>query len=346
MSAEFEFQVIDPKDSPHEMEEVRELLSANDLQLDALVELFVLSRDQGRMIACAGLYHNTVKCVAIDKKYRGESLSLRLASEVTKLAAERGQFHLFLYSAPHNKQFFRGWGFYPLVEVPELVMVMENSPVAIQSYCDKLRQQRRSGKKIGGIVMNANPFTLGHRALLETAARECDWLHLFVVREDASVFSYADRFKLVSEGVKGIKNLTLHQGSDYIISRSTFPGYFLKEKEMVDQSWAAIDLLLFREYIAPALGITRRYVGTEPFDRVTNAYNRDMKTRLEQAAFKAAPIEVVEVPRASIDGSPISATEVRRLLAKRDFSRIEKLVPPTTLQFLETKFALGMSATR
>jgi [citrate (pro-3S)-lyase] ligase len=345
MSNEVDFRTIEPQDSPHEMEEVRQLLDANNLELDALVELFVVGLEGGHIIACAGLYHNTIKCVAIDEGWRGESLSLRLASEVIKLVAERGQFHLFLYSPPHNIQFFRGWGFYPLVEVPQLVVLMENGPVAMKSYCDKLRQQRRPGQKIGGIVLNANPFTLGHRYLVETAARECDWLHVFVVREDASLFSYADRFELLAEGIKDIQNLSLHQGSDYIISRATFPGYFLKEKATIDHSWAAIDLLLFREYIAPALGITDRYVGAEPFDPVTNQYNRDMKTWLEQATSGAPPVTVVEVPRAAIRGTPISATEVRRLLAKRDFSRIKKMVPATTLQFLETKFAPSMSAT-
>jgi [citrate (pro-3S)-lyase] ligase len=344
INIDVEFQTIEPQDSPHEMAQVKQLLEANNLQLDALVELFAIGRAQGRIIACAGLYHNTVKCVAIDHKYRGESLSLRLGSEVTNLAAQRGQFHLFLYSAPHNIQFFRGWGFYPLVEVPDLVVLMENSPIAIKSYCDKLSQHRRPGKKIGGIVLNANPFTLGHRYLVEKAAGECDWLHVFVVREDASVFAYADRFQLVSEGVKDIENLTLYPGSEYIISRATFPGYFLKEKQVIDQSWTAIDLLLFREYIAPALGITHRFVGTEPFDQVTNRYNQDMKTWLEKAAAKAPSISVVEVPRAAIDDTAISATEVRRLLAERDFARIGKLVPPTTLQFLEKKFPLETSA--
>jgi [citrate (pro-3S)-lyase] ligase len=47
---------------------------------------------------------------------------------------------------------------------------------------------RQPGRKIGAIVMNANPFTLGHRWLVEQAARQCDWLHLFVVKEDASCF--------------------------------------------------------------------------------------------------------------------------------------------------------------
>ncbi|HTO67525.1 MAG TPA: [citrate (pro-3S)-lyase] ligase, partial [Bradyrhizobium sp.] len=193
---------------------------------------------------------------------------------------------------------------------------------------------------------NANPFTLGHRYLVEQAAAACDWLHVFVVGEDAASFSYADRFALVAAGVKDIDNLTLHPGSEYIISRATFPGYFLKEKAVVDHSWAAIDLLLFREYIGPALGITHRYVGTEPFDPVTNNYNADMRRWLQQAASAAPPIAVVELPRASIDGTPISATEVRRMLARRDFTRIRQLVPDTTLQFLERKFPVAVSNTQ
>ena len=338
------FYVVQPKDAPAEMEEVRKLLAANDLELDDQIEVFVVCRRQGRLVACAGLDHYTIKCVAVAEDVRGESVSLDLGSEVIDLAAARGQFHLFLYSAPHNLQFFRGWGFYPLVEVPRRVVLMENSPVALERYCDSLHARRRPGRKVGGIVLNANPFTLGHRYLVEQAARECDWLHVFVVREDASMFSYADRYALVAAGVKDLDNLTLYPGSDYIISRATFPRYFLKEKMIIDQSWAAIDLLLFREYIAPALGITHRYVGTEPFDPLTSSYNAEMKQWLDHAAFAARPVTVVEVPRATVGDVPISATEVRRLLAQRDFSRIAALVPATTLEFLESKFPLSVPA--
>ncbi|HXJ36895.1 MAG TPA: [citrate (pro-3S)-lyase] ligase [Candidatus Eisenbacteria bacterium] len=339
------FYTVQPKDAPPELQEIGKLLAASDLDLDSQIEVFVVCRRQGRLVACAGLDHSTIKCVAVAEDARGESLSLRLGGEVVNLAAARGQFHLFLYTAPRNLPFFRGWGFYPVVEVPQRVVVMENSPVAIERYCDSLRAQRRPGTRVGGIVLNANPFTLGHRYLVEHAARACDWLHVFVVKEDASSFSYADRFALVAAGVQGIDNLTLHPGSDYIISRATFPAYFLKDQALVERSWAAIDLLLFREYIAPALGITHRYVGTEPFDRVTNSYNTQMKQWLEDAASVAPPIGVVETPRASVGGVPISATEVRRLLAQRDFGRIAALVPATTLQFLEKRFPAAASAT-
>lgn len=345
MNAMDEFSTVRPNDAPNVMVEVRKLLAGNNLELDNQVEAFVVCRRDGRVVACAGLDHNTIKCVAVAEQFRGESLSLRLGSETVKLAAERGQFHLFLYAPPHNLPFFRGWGFYHLVEVPQLVVLMENSPIAIQAYCDRLREQRRQGSKIGGIVLNANPFTLGHQYLVEEAARACDWLHVFVVREDASLFSYADRLALVAAGIKHLDSASLHPGSDYIISRATFPGYFLKDGALVDHSWAAIDLLLFREYIAPALGITHRYVGTEPFDPVTGNYNKDMEHWLQRAASATPAITVVEVPRASVRGIPISASQVRRLLTRRDFGAIQDLVPASTLQFLEQKFSAAHSVT-
>ena len=175
--------------------------------------------------------------------------------------------------------------------------------------------------------------------MIDTAASECDWLHVFLVGEDASAFSYTDRYSLVAEGVTNIGKLTLHEGSDYIISRATFPGYFLKEKETIDRSWAGIDLLLFREYIGPALGITHRYVGTEPLDPVTNKYNAEMKYWLQDAPSKARTITVVEVPRVSVNGVPISAATVRSLLANADLDAITHLVPKTTLQFLERRYS-------
>jgi len=335
MDKDFHFSVVDPKDQHQGMEDIRALLAANELELDVHNEVWVVCHAPGRLVACAGLDHNVIKCVAVAREFRGESLSLRLGSETVALAAQRGYFHLFVYSPPHNRELFRGWGFYPVVEVPGLVLLMENSPIAITRYCESLRLQRRPGSQTGCIVLNANPFTLGHRFLIETAASECDWLHVFIVGEDASAFSYTDRFSLVAEGVKSIGRLTLHEGSDYIISRATFPGYFLKEKETIDRSWAGIDLLLFRECIGPGLGITHRYVGTEPLDPVTNKYNAEMKYWLQDAPSRASTITVVEVPRISVNGAPISASRVRRLLSPSDFEAIKHLVPETTLHFLE-----------
>ncbi|RAU81270.1 [citrate (pro-3S)-lyase] ligase, partial [Klebsiella pneumoniae] len=183
------------------------------------------------------------------------------------------------------------------------------------------------------IVMNANPFTLGHRWLVEQAASQCDWLHLFVVKEDASCFSYHDRFKLIEQGITGIDKVTLHPGSAYLISRATFPGYFLKEQGVVDDCHSQIDLQLFRERLAPALQITQRFVGTEPLCPLTRNYNQRMKSLLE-APGDAPPIEVVELARIEKNGGPVSASRVRELYRQRNWQAVAALVPPGTLSFL------------
>ncbi len=290
------------------------------------------------IIACGGLDRNLIKDVAVASDYQGSSLSLKLAAALIGLAADNGQSHLFLCCQPNKVERFRGWGFYPLAEVPDCIVLLENSPVAMTRYCSALSKERKPGKKIGGIVLNANPFTLGHAYLVETASAECDWMHVFVVLEDASQFPYSDRFDLVKKGLAGVTRLTIHRGSDYIISRATFPGYFLKEKAAIDRGWAGIDLLVFREHIAPALGITRRYVGTEPLDVATNRYNADMNDWLLHAPSLAAPVTPIVIPRKCVDGRPVSASMVRALLSQQDFAGIAKLVPASTLDYLESNW--------
>jgi [citrate (pro-3S)-lyase] ligase len=182
--------------------------------------------------------------------------------------------------------------------------------------------------------MNANPFTRGHRWLVEQAARQCDWLHLFIVKEDASFFRYQDRWSLIEQGIADIPCTTLHPGSQYVISRATFPGYFLKDKGVVDDCHCRIDLQLFRQHLAPALGITHRFVGSEPLCPLTRAYNQRMKELLGCSSGEGPPIAVIELPRIEQGGEPVSASRVRKLYQARNWQAIAPLVPPATFDFL------------
>lgn len=215
------------------------------------------------------------------------------------------------------------------------MVLMENSATRIQRYASYLTTLRHDGNKIGSIVMNANPFTNGHRYLVQQAAAQCDWLHLFLVKEDTSRFPYEDRLELVRAGTSDIKNLTVHRGSEYIISRATFPCYFIKEQGVVDDCYTEIDLKIFRQYLAPALGITHRFVGTEPYCEVTAKYNRDMRHWLETPSLSAPPIELVEIERLRYHGTAISASWVRKLLVQKDLPAITPLVPEATRAYLQ-----------
>ncbi|AVJ18411.1 [citrate (pro-3S)-lyase] ligase [Serratia sp. MYb239] len=315
--------------------DIRAFLRANDLNIDTTVEVFITVTQNDKLMACGGIAGNIIKCVAISPQLRGEGLALSLATELVNLAYERHHSQLFIYTKTQNEGLFRQCGFYPIADVPGIVVLMENSPCRLQRYAARLATQRRPGEVIGSIVMNANPFTRGHQYLIRRAAAQCDWLHLFLVREDTSRFPYEDRRRLVMQGSRDIANLTVHEGSQYVISRATFPCYFIKEQGVADDCYTEIDLKIFRQYLAPALGITHRFVGNEPFCAVTAKYNRDMRHWLETPALSSPPIQLVEIERLQYQGTAISASWVRKLLAAGDFHAAAPLVPEDTLYYLQ-----------
>ena len=177
----------------------------------------------------------------------------------------------------------------------------------------------------GVVVMNCNPFTLGHRYLIEQAAKQVKRLYVMVVREDCSLFAYTERKAMVEQGVADIKNVTVIDGSDYAISRATFPTYFLKRLDDAADTQMQLDLDLFRRHIAPALGATVRFVGTEPTDQLTRRYNQLMHEALT---------DVREIDRLEKDGNAVSASRVRKAMEEGDMNTIRQLVPPTTLPYI------------
>ncbi|MGR5360201.1 [citrate (pro-3S)-lyase] ligase [Vibrio mediterranei] len=315
---------------------ITEFLASYDLDVDADVERFVVAKSQGQIIACGGLAGSILKSIAIDPALQGSGFSLRLMTELTTLAYEMGRFDLFLFTKPKNIHRFRESGFFPLAFADDKLVLMENSQNNLRNFVRSLRKKNQNGNKIGSIVMNANPFTLGHQYLIETAASQCDWMHLFVVSEEGPGFSYHDRLKMIEYGTKHISNVTIHHGSKYIISKATFPTYFIKEKRLIDYCHTAIDLNLFRQHIAPALGITHRFVGTEPDCVVTNYYNQQMKHRLTTDDLNGAPIDVIEIERKCTQDLTISASMVRKLLQQRQVEQLVHFLPLTSINYLQS----------
>ncbi|ASA54377.1 [citrate (pro-3S)-lyase] ligase [Vibrio gazogenes] len=324
-----------PITNRHKMGKIQTFLSRNGLDIDDDVEYFVIGKHvSGQILACGGIAGKVLKSVAIDKTHRGSGLSLTLMTELTNFAYELGRYNLFLFTKPQNFNLFRQSGFFQLAQVDDAMILMENSPNRFQSYCQQLKLMKVAGDRIGSMIMNANPFTLGHQYLVEKACAECDWVHLFVVREEGKDFSYLERLNMIRAGTQHLKNVTVHPGSDYMISRATFPTYFIKDQKKINHCHAALDLQLFRDGIVPALGITHRYVGTEPLCPVTNHYNESMHYWLASAASRPNKIDIIEVPRKAIGGEPVSASRVRRLLSQQHYDQVAKLVPKTTYQIL------------
>ena len=203
-----------------------------------------------------------------------------------------------------------------------------------REYIKKLSLERKCGlSQVGAVIMNCNPFTLGHQYLIESCAAQVDWLYVFVVEEDRSAFPFSDRLRLVEQGVKHLSNVSVLPSGSFMISTLTFPEYFRKDdlKELaVDPS---TDVELFGKYIAPALGITVRFAGEEPLDAVTAQYNAAMARILPKLG-----VVFREIKRREFDGEVISASRVRKLLKQGDFLAIEKLVPNVTMEYLLERY--------
>lgn len=348
-AVEIAYDTVLPALQPATMAQIRGLLARQGLDPEAEVDTFCVGRQGQRVLACAGLAHDVVKCTAIAPAAQGLGVLERLMTELTYAALDRGVSHLFLYTSLANEEKFLACGFHRIVAVPDEaqrpdggagaagVVFMENSRAGITKWTEELSYYRRQRPKVGAVVVNCNPFTLGHRYLLQQAAQDCDYLHVFVVSEDASFFSYADRLALVHAGVAELPErdrIHVHPGSRYLVSKATFPTYFLKDAAVVQQASTAVDLRIFREHIAPSLGITHRYVGTEPFCAVTRAYNADMHRWVEQAHGDHDPVRVVEVERVAHEGRAISATQVRRRIIEGRLAGLDRLVPAATYAFI------------
>jgi [citrate (pro-3S)-lyase] ligase len=202
-------------------------------------------------------------------------------------------------------------------------------PGELGDYLAFLESQKADAEGvIGAVVMNCNPFTLGHRYLIERALAECGFLYVFVVEEDKSEYSFEDRLALAEEGVSDLRDVKVLPSGKFIISTLTLPEYFEKSKEIAID--ATYDIETFARHIAPALNISKRFAGDEPTCYITRQYNQAMKDMLPKHG-----IEFVVFKRKEFEGIPVSASAVRKLVKEGKYEDIKNLVPEATYEFLK-----------
>ena len=309
--------------------QIEKLLLAEGIRRDKNLDYTcAVYDDDYNIIATGSCFGNTLRCMAVSSSHQGEGLMNQVVSHLVQHEYERGINHLFLYTKCSSAKFFGDLGFYEIVRVDNQVVFMENRRTGFSDYLADLAKTRRNGESVAALVLNANPFTLGHLYLVEKAARENDVLHVFIVSEDASLVPFSVRKRLVIEGTSHLRNLVYHDTGPYIISSATFPSYFQKDDEAVIESHANLDLSVFVR-IAKTLGITARYVGEEPKSLVTGIYNRIMSERLPEHR-----IVCVIVPRKTEEsGQVISASNVRQAIKDGRLEDIRELIPESTYRF-------------
>jgi len=312
------------------------LLKQEGIERDGNLDYIAAMYDEDyNMIATGSCFLNTLRCFAVSKAHQGEGLLNQIITHLIEVQFERGNLHLFLYTKTGSAKFFGDVGFYEIARVDGTLVFMENRRDGFKSYLRRLEKTRTEGSS-AALVMNANPFTLGHQYLAEQAAAACDTLHIFVVSEDASLIPFSVRKKLVSDGTAHLPNVVLHDSGPYIISSATFPSYFLKDKEAVIRGQARLDIEIFKR-IAATLNISVRYVGEEPTSQVTGLYNAIMASELPGAG-----IDCRIIPRKLVDGRAISASNVRKALQDGDWGMVSQLVPSSTLAWFQSDEAASV----
>ena len=285
-----------PLSLPFFRNQVEAFLRENGLRMEELDHYYACTSPDGSILAGAGIKADIIKCVAVAPSARSEGFMLPLLSRVVSDAAAKGIMNLKVFTKPENREIFESIGFKVLASAPKAVL-MENGR-GLEKYCEYLLCQRQpSARKCGVIVMNANPFTLGHKYLIEKALEQVDRLFVIPVKEDASAFPYSERIAMIRSAnaspAHADSRITVLEGSDYCISAATFPTYFLKDLSDAAETQMTLDIDLFERHIMPALGATVRFVGSEPMDPLTARYNALMHN-------------AVVIPRLVLPGSAVT----------------------------------------
>lgn len=302
------------------------LLSHNIRKDKHLDYTCVLTDRDGQWLATGSCFLNSLRSIAVAEAHQGEGLLRLVVSHLLAVQAARGNTHVFVYTKPDAAPRFMDLGFFEVARVADAVVFLENRRDGFPDFLKNLAAHKRPGSS-AAVVINANPFTLGHLHLVETAAKACDTLHLFVVSEDASLVPFHVRWRLVKEGVADLPHVICHETGPYLISNATFPSYFLLDEEAVTREHAGLDARVFLA-IAQALGITRRFVGEEPKSRITAIYNAVMREELPSGG-----VELAMIPRLAHQGAPVSASTVRQLLHDGAIDAIRPLVPDSTYRY-------------
>lgn len=307
----------------------RDFLLKAGLEPDEDVAQTVLVWDGDQLIATGSRQGNLLKCLAVDPARQGEGLLATVLTALRQEAFREGHNHLFLYTKPLNAPLFTPLLFYPVAQTGD-VLLMEDKKDGIQEFIKEL-PARENSDRTGAVVMNCDPFTLGHQYLIERASKDCDHLYVFVLSEDKGCFSAAQRMEMVKLGTTHLSNVTVLPTGPYLISGATFPTYFLKNRDNADMIHCQLDVEIFAKHFAPAFHIQCRYVGTEPLSNLTHRYNEVLKT-----ALPGRGVDVIEINRKTVDNVPISASAVRLAYTNQDWAQIKKWVPQTTYDYLKS----------
>ncbi len=310
---------------PSEQEAIKQFLESANLEYENDIDYSIAMYDNEKVIGTASLSNNVMKCFLVDKNYSGQNLSGQLFNHLVNVLQQRGRSHFFVFTTPSNQKIFQSFNMHKIVETMNTVLLEGGDDIT--TVLSNLKEQYKiSDNKKACVIINANPMTNGHLFLIETAASENEEVLVFVVSEDLSSFPFNDRFAIIKEATKHLKNVTILPTLSYLVSQITFPKYFLQEDQLIQDEQTLVDVLVYKEYYAKIFHIHLRYLGEEPYSPNTNKYNKVLKQYLNH--------NVKIIPRKEFNSQAISASHIRRLIKNNEIDAIKDYVPDATYRYL------------
>ena len=303
----------------------------NPEEVDMTMILYNLNDE---FIGTGSIRKKTLKFIAVSPKFRDTTAFALIVTFLTNKILETYK-QCFVFTKPNTSKRFESIGFSHIATAEPLFSVLEFGYETIKNYQEYLKENKIKTKtdQIASIVVNCNPYTIGHQYLIEKAAAENELVYLFVVSENLSVFPFELRWKMIKQGISHLNNVKMLSTGSYIVSGAIFPHYFLKQEStnLISEKQAEIDVKIFAKYIAPVLNIKRRYIGTENYCLTTSAYNNAMKEILPKKG-----VEVIEVKRISANNSDnfVSASKVRKAIKNNNLQSVIDFLPLVTRDFL------------
>lgn len=324
--------------SKEERFQVERFLNSQGLNLDKDVDYTLVIKENEDIRATCSKSGSILKCFAVSPELRGEGITNTLITELINKLFEEGRYHSFIFTKPKNIDIFTSLGYKTVYSVEEAAL-LESGIYDINKYLKELSNKYNIDSKTpkSALVMNCNPFTLGHQYVIETASKNSEEVLVFIVEENKSLFPFNVRYDLVRKGTEHLKNVKVIPGGEYIISSATFPSYFLREESERLRAYTSLDAGIFAKYFCKEFNIRVRYVGEEPYCAVTKAYNESLMEVLSQYG-----VELKVISRKKENEEVISASKVRNLIKNGKFDLLKYYVPKATLDFLNSADGEGI----
>ena len=308
-----------------EFNNIKSFLDTKDLLYDKLITKSFYIEENDEVIGTVSIYKNIIKCFAVSSKYLGENLGGLLISHVINYFYQNNINHYLVYTKLEYANTFISLNFHEITRTNNVIFLEGGSPL-INDYLKDLKRKiefrfpidLNKDNDIASIVVNCNPVTTGHIELIEKIAKEHQYVLVFILEEDLSLFTYKERLSLLTISLVYLQNVLIIPSSEYIISSATFPNYFIKNEDIKNDEWSKIDAYIFKNYFMKELNINYRYVGSEESGYM-HRYNETLKEILGE--------KLVEVERYKYNDKVISASSVRKLIEEGKIEEAIEYIP-------------------